>query len=137
MPSKEGSGSMKPAAVSVPGRDNRKHDRLTLDTEVKYKVVQRRRSEGARGDSGFRPDGRGINISLRGLAIDTGEPLKKGDYVKLELCLPGRPGPIRALAEVMWTVSVLGRYSSGIRFLILLDKANDSAIRWFIEQQRV
>lgn len=113
--------------------DNRRHERLRLDTKVKYKVINRQSAEDVVGPQGLKPDGQAMNISLSGLAITTEAPLKKGDYLKAELSLPGMNRPTRALAEVMWSRNENGQHLAGIRFLILLNEADDSSIRRFIE----
>ncbi|MGH7442710.1 MAG: PilZ domain-containing protein [bacterium] len=123
---------MRSAELLPDEREQRRHDRLFLDTEVRYKVVQRRRSPAGANIEGFRPDGRSLNISLRGLSIATDAPLNKGDYLKLELKLPDRVQPIQALAEVVWTVARDGRNASGIRFLIFLNQSDDALVRRFV-----
>ena len=131
MPPKKGSNQMSDAGVMPDPRDHRRHERLPLETKVRYKVIQRQRGEGV--PAAFRPDGRSTNISLCGLALVTEQPLKKGDYLKLELTLPGKAQAIRALAEIMWSATEGGRNASGIRFLILLNQADDLQIRRFIQ----
>ncbi len=114
-------------------RDMRRHERLPLRAQVRYKIVQRRRiPEGGRPE-GYRPDGQCVNISLRGLALETAQPLARGEYLKLEMRLPGRDQPIQALAEVVWTEPRGAGHAAGIRFLILLNQADDAMIRRFIE----
>lgn len=121
------------AAAGAGSREHRQYERLRLDTRVKYKVIKK---PGAAtvlaGD--FRPDGRSLNISLCGLAIVTDAAVQKGDYLKVELSLPGKPQVIRALTEVVWTALEGGRNLSGIRFLILLNQADDASIRRFVEE---
>lgn len=125
---------MKSAGV-VGGMDHRRHERLRVDTTVKYKVINRQAAEEVVG-VGLRPDGQSVNISLSGLAITTAEPLNKGDFIKLELSLPGMARPSRSLAEVMWARVDDGKHVSGIRFMIFLNEADDSSIRRFIENQK-
>src|ERR1035437_1096424 len=105
------------------GQDHRRHDRLRLDTKVKYKVINRQAAEEGVAGPGLKPDGKSVNISLSGLAITTVSALKKGDYLKVELSLPGMTRATRALAEVMWARIEHGQNVSGIRFLILLNEA--------------
>lgn len=127
--------TMKTAGIAdVP--ENRRHERLRVDTKVKYKVINRQSAEDVVGPSGLRPDGNTVNISLSGLAITTEKPLRKGDYLKVELSLPGMNRATRALAEVMWARLEESHHVSGIRFLILLNEADDSSIRRFIEHSR-
>src|SRR5262245_40539588 len=113
------------------GTDNRRHDRLRVDTKIKYKVINRAAAEAAAGPAGMAVDGKTLNISVSGLAIKTETLLKKGDYLKVELSLPGMQRPTRALAEVMWVEEKGGNCASGIRFLILLNEADDSSIKRF------
>jgi hypothetical protein len=125
----------KKGADAVEGdREHRRYERLRLDTRVKYKVIKKPGAHAKGLAADFQPDGRSINISLCGLAIATDAAVQKGDYLKVELSLPGKPQIIRALTEVVWTSMDGGRNLSGIRFLILLNQADDASIRRFIEE---
>lgn len=127
---------MRSAGVyEAPTSDHRRHERLPLDTKVKYKVINRQAAEEVVGP-GLRPDGQSVNISLSGLSIATPVPLSKGDFIKLELSLPGMSRPSRSLAEVMWSRLEGGQNVAGIRFMIFLNEADDSSIRRFIENQK-
>lgn len=128
------SESMQNAGV-VAGVDHRRHVRLPLEATVKYRVINRQTAEEVVGP-GLRPDGQSVNISLSGLAISTAVPLSKGDFLKVEIGLPGLPRPSRSLAEVMWSRVEGGQNVAGIRFLIFLNEADDSSVRRFIEQHR-
>jgi hypothetical protein len=114
--------------------EHRRHDRLRVDTKIKYKVINRAAAEEVAGP-GVKVEGQTLNISLSGLAIATETLLKKGDYLKVELSLPGMQRPTRALAEVMWVEEKGGQCASGIRFLILLNEADDSSIKRFMSNQ--
>jgi hypothetical protein len=114
--------------------EHRRHDRLSVDTKIKYKVINRAAVQEVAGP-GVKVEGQTINISLSGLAIATETLLKKGDYLKVELSLPGMQRPTRALAEVMWVEEKGGQFASGIRFLILLNEADDSSIKRFVSNQ--
>lgn len=114
--------------------DHRRHDRLRVDVKIKYKVINRAAAEEVAGP-GAKVEGKTLNVSLSGLAIATETLLKKGDYLKVELSLPGMQRPTRALAEVMWVEEKDGQHASGIRFLILLNEADDSSIKRFISNQ--
>ncbi|HTB23490.1 MAG TPA: PilZ domain-containing protein [bacterium] len=133
MPSNKESKPMRAAGVLADGRDSRRDERLRVDAKVKYKVIRRDSAAGKVPGTDFQPDGRSVNISLSGLAIVTASALKKGDYLKVEMGLPGRPGSVRALAEVMWAKIENGQHISGIRFLILLNQDDETAIRRFVE----
>ena len=117
------------------GQEHRRHERLRVDAKVKYRVINRQVAEEVMGP-GLRPDGQSVNISLSGLAITTEAPLNKGDFLKVELGLPGMQRPSRSLAEVMWARIEGGQNVAGIRFMIFLNEADDSSIRRFIESQR-
>jgi hypothetical protein len=125
---------MRSAGVVQSPNDHRRHERLPVDAKVKYKVINRQTAEEVVGP-GLRPDGKSVNISVSGLAISTVEPLSKGDFIKVEISLPGMPRPSRSLAEVMWARVENGQNVSGIRFMIFLNEADDSSIRRFIENQ--
>lgn len=120
----------------VSSQDHRRHQRLHLDTKVKYKVINRQVAEEVVSGPALRPDGKSVNISQSGLSITTETALKKGDYLKVELSLPGMGRATRALAEVMWSRVEEGQKVSGIRFLLFLNEVDDSSIRRFIENQQ-
>ena len=127
---------MQSGSLSAESQDGnqRRHTRFELATKIKYKVINRQTAEEVVGP-GLRPDGKSVNISVSGLAISTVEPLNKGDFIKVEISLPGMPRPSRSLAEVMWARVEDGQNVSGIRFMIFLNEADDSSIRRFIENQ--
>lgn len=126
---------MQSAGVVQDGNDSRRHERLPVEAKVKYKVINRQAAEEVVGP-GLRPDGQSVNISMSGLAIATAVPLSKGDFIKIEISLPGMTRPSRSLAEVMWARVENGQNVSGIRFMIFLNEADDSSIRRFIENQK-
>jgi len=130
MPEKMSSGG-----VYANSSDHRRHDRLRVDAKLKYKVINRAAAEEVAGGPSLKSEAKAMNISLSGLAISTETLLKKGDYLKVELSLPGMQRPTRALAEVMWVEEKDGQCASGIRFLILLNEADDSSIKRFISNQ--
>lgn len=113
--------------------DNRRHERFRVDTTVKYKVINRQAVEEIVEPRAFKDDGKSVNISLSGISLATEVALRKGDYLKVELSLPGSGRPTRALAEVMWSRLEDGLKVSGIRFLIVLNEADDNSIRKFVE----
>jgi len=128
------SENMQSAGV-VQTSDHRRHERLPVEAKVKYKVINRQAAEEVVGP-GLRPDGQSINISASGLAISTAQALSKGDFIKVEISLPGMQRPSRSLAEVMWARIENGQNVAGIRFMIFLNEADDSSIRRFIENQQ-
>jgi hypothetical protein len=132
------SEEMKSATISQAtetSADQRRHERLRVDTKVRYKVINREAAEelGLAEKPALRSDGQVVNISVSGLAIQTEALLRKGDFLKVELSLPGMARATRALAEVMWVRLENGANLAGIRFLILLNEADDNSIRRFIE----
>jgi hypothetical protein len=115
------------------GPEQRRHDRFRLDTQVKYKVINRQAVEDLLEPKALKSDGKSVNISVSGVSIATEKPLHKGDYLKVELSLPGSGRATRALAEVMWARAENGSNLSGIRFLIVLNEADDNSVRRFVE----
>jgi hypothetical protein len=113
--------------------DLRRHERFNVDTVVKYKVINRQAVEELVEPRSFQDDGKSINISVSGISLVTEVPLHKGDYLKVEMSLPGAPRTTRALAEVMWSRNENGQHAAGIRFLIVLNEADDNSIRRFVE----
>ena len=113
--------------------NQRRHDRFKVETQVSYKVINRQVVKELSSGSFF-DDGESVNISTSGIALNTDLELSKGDYLKLEMRLPTLERTTRALAEVMWIKPVGNRWESGIRFLIILNEADEHSIHQFIEQ---
>ena len=123
---------MEDAKISVES-DQRRHERFNVDTVVKYKVINRQAVEELVEPRSFQDDGKSVNVSVSGISLATEVALRKGDYLKVELSLPGAARATRALAEVMWARVENGQNMSGIRFLIVLNEADDNSVRRFIE----
>jgi hypothetical protein len=127
---------MEDAKISVASADHRRHERFRVDTTVKYKVINRQAVEELVESRSFQDDGKSVNISLSGISLVTEVALRKGDYLKVELSLPGSGRATRALAEVMWARIENGGNLAGIRFLIVLNEADDNSIRRFVETMK-
>ena len=91
--------------------DQRRHERFHVETAVKYKLINRQAVEELVEPKAFQDDGKAVNISVSGVALTTDLALRKGDYLKVEITLPGAQRATRALAEVMW-VETAGASSS-------------------------
>jgi len=80
--------------------------------------------------------GRGLslNISVKGMLLETKEPLDIGSKLDLTFTLPGSAGPVRAVGQVVREdpASDGGPSRLGIEFLILRDGARDR-IRSYVE----
>jgi hypothetical protein len=113
--------------------DQRRHERFHLATDVKYKIINRQSVEDVVDSRTFQDDGKAVNISVSGVSLTTDVALRKGDYLKVEITLPGAQRPTRALAEVMWVEAADKQFKSGIRFLILLNEADDNSVRKFVD----
>jgi len=61
--------------------------------------------------------GYGVDASRGGIGLTTDHPLEEGDVIKLEIpsVLPDLNLPV--LAEVVWAMSVHGRFRAGLQFL--------------------
>jgi hypothetical protein len=80
--------------------------------------------------------GRGlsVNISVKGMLLETTEPLDIGSKLDLTFTLPGSVGPVRAVGQVVREdpTTDSGPPRLGIEFLILRDGARDR-IRAYVE----
>lgn len=56
-----------------------------------------------------------LNVSLGGMFIAAGQPLKDGNILSLEILIPGSAKKIKATAEVVWSNDMGG----GIQFLTI------------------
>ncbi len=82
--------------------------------------------------------GRGttINISVKGMLLETGEPLDVGAKLDLTFTLPGGAGPVRAVGQVVREDPAPegGAPRLGVEFLILREGARER-IRSFVEAE--
>jgi c-di-GMP-binding flagellar brake protein YcgR len=128
--------AMETAQLNVDsGSDKRRHKRIEVKVSVKYKVINRRLVQELVNPKQTFADGESVNISLSGLSLDTKAALTKGDYLKMEINLPHAQRETRALAEVMWVrpESSTGGFKAGIRFLIILNEADEHSIKRFVQ----
>jgi len=124
---------MEKGNLSLQSGDKRRHERAEVAMPVRYKILNRKLALELLEPGSAELDASAVNLSLGGLCLTTPSPLSKGDYVKLELALPGSSQPTRAMAEVVW-VSVEGKeYKSGIRFLIVLKEADEDGIKKYLK----
>lgn len=66
------------------------------------------------------------NVSVEGLSFISGQELKLGDYLDIEIFLPDAPDPVRMEGEVRWSRS-LGE-GKGFQTGVLLKKVNKKPI---------
>jgi hypothetical protein len=74
-----------------------------------------------------------LNVSQKGLAIQTTEPLSCGQMVYVSFLLPDTFDLIEGMAQVMW-VDAAGR--AGIEFRTVADDEQDDLTRWVWERAR-
>jgi CheY-like chemotaxis protein len=70
-------------------------------------------------------EGRGINISVRGLLLQTSEPVDIGSKLELTFRLPGEDVDLRAVGKAVREHPVGEGKQIGVEFLILRDDARD------------
>jgi len=74
-----------------------------------------------------------LNLSVRGMLIETREPLPVGSTVDLRLSLPGDGGPLPLIGLVVRNAAVVPqKFQGGVQFLILRDQVRER-IRTYIE----
>jgi len=99
--------------------EKRAHPRFQMNLQAKFSRVQDPKEiDAIIGDRKREMFSLTRDISLGGLGITTEEPLKEGDLLHFEINLPGRPAPLSALAEVIWTIDK----KAGLRFLKIGDE---------------
>lgn len=114
--------------------DKRKHERFPLETIVRYQVINRQVAEGMVKARTFHDDGQVVNISAGGVALVTDLNLQPGDYLKVEVTLPGLTHATRALAQVIWVESQgASQHKSGLSFLMLLNEPEGNSVAKFLE----
>jgi len=76
-----------------------------------------------------------LNMSVRGMLIETREALPVGSTVDLRLTLPGSTEPLPLVGLVVRTAPAeSGRFRNGVQFLILRDPVRDR-LRTYIEAE--
>jgi CheY-like chemotaxis protein len=84
-------------------------------------------------DAGCLP-GWAVNISVRGVLLETTESLDVGTKLDLRFSLPPDATDVRAVGQVVREAAPFGEHPrSGIEFLILLGQARDR-IGWFVSR---
>jgi PilZ domain-containing protein len=81
--------------------------------------------------------GTSLNISVKGMLLETVEPLDVGSKLDLTFTLPGAGGAVRAVGQVVREDAPDGRHPArlGVEFLILRDGARER-IRTYVEAGR-
>jgi CheY-like chemotaxis protein len=75
-----------------------------------------------------------LNISVRGVLLETAEPLDLGTKLDLRFSLPSDGPEVRTMGQVVREGSPMGdRARAGVEFLILMGQARDR-ISWFVER---
>jgi len=74
--------------------ERRKYPRFELRLDAKYKVLDYEEVFHFTGTN---------NISAEGICFESGEPLKSGIYVQLEVDIKDNNPPVSMVAEVRWT----------------------------------
>jgi hypothetical protein len=62
--------------------------------------------------------GRGVDVSIGGMAMTTGYPLKAGQIVRLVTAVAGAGSSLPLLTEVMWSTFADGEFKAGLRYLL-------------------
>jgi c-di-GMP-binding flagellar brake protein YcgR len=104
--------------------EKRKYKRVDKKIEVSYKVVSmpseiekiKKQSEKNLSET--------VNISVGGIQLINDVQLSADQIVRIELVLAKGATPIVTFAEVRWCANdqTLGRYRTGIEFLVLKDE---------------
>jgi hypothetical protein len=96
---------------------------------VRFQVWSRAPSEQA-------SEGVGVNISVRGMLLETAEPLAVGSTLEMTFKLPGDPAQMRVVGQVVRAAgsSPEGRPRAGIDFIILRGDSRER-INAFVESE--
>ncbi|MCK5219350.1 PilZ domain-containing protein [bacterium] len=121
--------------------DKRKHPRITVTIQIKYKVInQSEEAVSIMEQKKVIQDGKADNVSAEGLFLVSEKILENGDILKLEVTLPGEPQPLRAFSEVVWISDYglpEGKHGAGIYFMALRDEDADKIGRFVAEVLKV
>ena len=95
--------------------ERRKFIRLNINVDIRFSLIKNTVQEEIKSKS--------RNISAGGICIMTGESLKAGDVLKIEIILPENPPIVHALGKVSW-IKPFGyldekkqRYDVGVEFV--------------------
>src|SRR3989338_2911418 len=95
--------------------ERRKFLRLNINVDIRFSLVK--------DTVQIERKSKSVNISAGGICIMTGEPLKAGDLLKLEIILPENPPLVQAIGKVAWVKSFsyldenVQRYDVGVEFV--------------------
>jgi hypothetical protein len=123
---------MERAKLTLESSDRRVHDRVEAELSVRFKIMNRRLAMELLEPGLPEVTGESVNVSMGGLCLAVPSPLNRGDYLKVEMTFPSGPGPVRALAEVMWCRRQDQEYHCGIRFLMLFSEMDGKTIENFM-----
>jgi CheY-like chemotaxis protein len=79
-------------------------------------------------------EGESVNVSVRGLLLQTAEPLEIGSKLELSFQLPGAGEEIRAVGKVVREHPWSDGRQVGVEFLILRDNGRDRIRAWVAAQ---
>lgn len=113
--------------------ERRKFKRVDKRISVTYKIVSLPAELEEIKKKAERSTVESANISVGGIQLIDDEELKSEQILRIEIKTGGRNDPIITFAEVRWSAkdSQLGRYRTGIEFLVLKDE-DKTAIEEFI-----
>ncbi|HDQ25130.1 MAG TPA: PilZ domain-containing protein [bacterium] len=104
--------------------ERRKFKRIDANIRVKYRVVSAPSEIADIKKQVERAEVESANISLGGIQLIDDEEIAAEQILRIEMSTDKKPDPIITFAEVRWSAkdSSIGKYRTGIEFLVLKDE---------------
>ncbi len=104
--------------------ERRRFKRADKNIEVTYKIVSLPTEAEKIKQQAEKNTVESVNISIGGIQLIDDEELGREQILRIEFKVEGRQEPVVTFAEVKWSAkdNVLGRYRTGIEFLVLKDE---------------
>ena len=104
--------------------ERRRFKRADTNISVTYKIVSLPNEAAKIKQQSEKNTAESVNISIGGIQLIDDEELGREQILRIEFKIEGKPDPVITFAEVKWCAkdNVLGRYRTGIEFLVLKDE---------------
>ena len=98
------------------GREKRVYPRFSTEISVKFRVLNEQNEiESFLERREKEKSAKTRDVSMGGMYIETGYPLKKDYIVQLDILVPGQGWILKAFAQVVWP----GGTGGGLKFLMM------------------
>ncbi|MFA5388370.1 MAG: PilZ domain-containing protein [Candidatus Omnitrophota bacterium] len=109
--------------------EKRRYPRIELSLDAKYKILDYEQ---------VYQYGKTQNVSAEGVCFASGEPLKSGVYVQLEVDIKDGYPPVSMVAEIRWTGDVKAgrdkKYINGVKIVNMPAKDEARFLKYYCDK---